>query len=75
MNQCNGLPVKYYSYCVGFQLRGAAHIHGTIWVDFEKYFQYQIWEETGKTFFDQKKTTSKNTKKIMEIIEENLLID
>ena len=75
MNPCNGLPVKYYSYRVEFQLRGAAHIHGTIWVDFEKYFQHQIWEETGKQILDQKKTTSKNTEKIKEIIEENLLID
>ena len=36
MSKSTGLPVKYYSYRVEFQLRGAAHIHGTIWVDFEK---------------------------------------
>ena len=63
MNQRSRLPVKYYSYRVEFQLRGAAHIHGTIWVDFEKYFQHQIWEETGKKNLDQKKTTSKKNEK------------
>ena len=75
MNPCNGLPVKYYSYRVEFQLRGAAHIHGTIWVDFEKYFQHQIWEETGRQILDQKKTKSKKAKKIKAIFEQNVLID
>ena len=39
MNKESPFSVKYYSYRVEFQLRGAAHIHGTIWVDFEKYFE------------------------------------
>ena len=75
MNQRSRRPVKYYSYRVEFQLRGAAHIHGTIWVDFEKYFQHQIWEETGKTILDQKKTTSKkNEKEGKFLIKSSLLI-
>ena len=29
------MKVKYMSYSVEFQGRGAAHIHGTLWLDFE----------------------------------------
>ena len=47
MNKDSPFSVKYYSYRVEFQLRGAAHIHGTIWVDFEKYFEKQIEEESN----------------------------
>ena len=32
----NKMPVKYYNYRVEFQLRGAGHIHGTLWLDLEK---------------------------------------
>ena len=39
MNKEGPFCVKYYNYRVEFQLRGAAHIHGTIWVDFEKHFK------------------------------------
>ena len=31
----NPMKVKYMSYRVEFQGRGAAHIHGTLWLDFE----------------------------------------
>ena len=33
MNKHSPLAVEYYSYRVEFQLCGAAHIHGTIWVN------------------------------------------
>ena len=33
MNKHSPLAVEYYNYRVEFQLRGAAHIHGTIWVN------------------------------------------
>ena len=32
----NQMPVKYYNYRVEFQLRGAGHIHGTLWLDLDK---------------------------------------
>ena len=75
MSKSTGLPVKYYSYRVEFQLRGAAHIHGTIWVDFEKYFEHQIWEETGNKILDFKTTTSKKPDKVKKVFEENKLIN
>ena len=75
MSKSTGLPVKYYSYRVEFQLRGAAHIHGTIWVDFEKYFDHQIWEETGNKILEFKKTSSKKLEKVREVLEENELIN
>ena len=30
------LPVQYYSYKVEFALRGAAHIHGVLWVNWDE---------------------------------------
>ena len=47
MNKQSPFSVKYYSYRVEFQLRGAAHIHGTMWVNFEKYFQREIEKESN----------------------------
>ena len=45
MNKEGPFCVKYYNYRVEFQLRGAAHIHGTIWVDFEKHFEKLVKSE------------------------------
>ena len=42
MNKNSPSSVQYYSYRVEFQLQGAAHLHGTIWCDFEKYFEKEI---------------------------------
>ena len=36
MNRDSPLPIEYYSYKVEFALRGAGHIHGVLWVDWEK---------------------------------------
>ena len=64
MNKDSPFSVKYYSYRVEFQLRGAAHIHGTIWVDFEKYYEKEIEEESNgeRKYKELIKTTSKNPK-------------
>ena len=36
MNKNKMICMKYYNYRVEFQLRGAAHVHGTLWIDWEK---------------------------------------
>ena len=36
MNKSNPMHVKYHNYKTEFQMRGAAHIHGTLWVDWEE---------------------------------------
>ena len=36
MNSSNPLSVRYYTYKVEFQQRGAAHVHGTLWLDTKK---------------------------------------
>ena len=73
MNKDSPFSVKYYSYRVEFQLRGAAHCHGTIWVDFEKYFEKEIEEETNgeRKYKELVKTTSKNPKILEEVKNEN----
>ena len=45
LNKEGSFCVKYYNYRVEFQLRGATHIHGTIWVDFEKHFEKLVKSE------------------------------
>ena len=36
MSKKSKMPVKYYNYRVEFQLRGAGHIHGCLWLDLDK---------------------------------------
>ena len=36
MDKSNPMSVKYFSYRVEFQARGAGHIHGTLWLDLKK---------------------------------------
>ena len=36
MAKCNPLSVRYYSYKVEFQQRGAGHIHGVLWLDLQR---------------------------------------
>ena len=36
MGQNNPMNVKYYTYKVEFQDRGAGHIHGTLWLGLDK---------------------------------------
>ena len=35
MNEKGDMYAEYYSYRVEFQLRGAGHIHGTIWINWD----------------------------------------
>jgi len=37
MSKGNPMHIRYYSYKVEFALRGAGHIHGILWVDWEKF--------------------------------------
>ena len=37
MSKGNPMAIKYNSYKVEFALRGAGHIHGVLWVDWEKF--------------------------------------
>ena len=37
MSNSNPIAIKYHSYKVEFALRGAGHIHGVLWVDWEKF--------------------------------------
>ena len=71
MNKESPFSVKYYSYRVEFQLRGAAHIHGTIWVDFEKYFEKQIEEESNGADKYKIPEKTKNVNKIKEVERRN----
>ena len=38
MSKENPMNVKLFNYRVEFQARGAAHVHGVLWVDFKKSF-------------------------------------
>ena len=42
MNSESPLSIQYYNYRIEFQLRGAAHAHGTLWVDWAKYFENSL---------------------------------
>ena len=37
MNPYNPMNIKFYSYKVEFAMRGAAHIHGVLWLDWKKF--------------------------------------
>ena len=50
---------------VEFQLRGAAHIHGTIWVDFEKYFENLVRSEQAVRL--EKWANYKTSEKFIEL--------
>ena len=47
MNKGSPFCVQYYNYRVEFQLRGAAHVHGTLWVHWDTYFDKVIKDETA----------------------------
>lgn len=36
MSKYNPMAISTYSYKVEFQLRGAAHIHGILWIDWNR---------------------------------------
>ena len=35
----NGMYIKFYNYRVEFQMRGAGHIHGVLWVDIDEFLK------------------------------------
>ena len=37
MSKGNPMQIKYYSYKVEFALRGEAHVHGVLWIDWKKF--------------------------------------
>ena len=37
MNINGQMCVEYYNYRVEFQMRGAGHIHGTLWIDWKNW--------------------------------------
>ena len=47
MGKRNPMNVKYYSYKVEFQARGAGHVHGTLWLDMNKVEMLHRSEEGG----------------------------
>ena len=36
MNKAGKMCVNYYNYRVEFQMRGAGHVHGTLWIDWKE---------------------------------------
>ena len=36
MNKEGEMCAEFYNYRVEFQLRGAGHIHGTLWIDWDR---------------------------------------
>ena len=61
MGKNNPMNVKYYTYKVEFQDRGAGHIHGTLWLNMEKIEQLQL--ETGEMPFTKLTTTFQKFRK------------
>ena len=55
MARSNPLSVKYYSYKVEFQARGAAHIHGILWLN-----MFRLEKLILKNGFVFRATTSAN---------------
>ena len=47
MNEYGEMCVNYYNYRVEFQMRGAGHIHGTLWLDWVK-MKKNMEEEKNK---------------------------
>ena len=37
MSKSSSLTVSYYNYRIEFQLRGAPHVHGTLWMDWKRF--------------------------------------
>ena len=48
MEKNNPMKIKYISYRVEFQGRGAAHINGTLWLDIKEIEKSQTFKEEGQ---------------------------
>ena len=62
MGKNNPMHVKYYTYKVEFQERGAGHIHGTLWLDLDAI--QNMMKETPDGQFRPKTSEEKNDKSI-----------
>ena len=61
MGKGNPMNVKYYTYKVEFQDRGAGHIHGTLWLNMENIEQIQL--DTGERPFTKLTTAFQKFRK------------
>ena len=56
MSKNGDMCVEYYNYRVEFQLRGAGHIHGVLWIDVDRFLERQtsadnnLFEELKNAF-------------------------
>ena len=66
MSKGNPMAIKHYSYKVEFALRGAGHIHGVLWVDWEN------CQALPKTDIENVKTALKKIRNEEEIGKEEL---
>ena len=44
----NPMKVKYISYRIEFQARGAAHAHGTLWLDLKEIEKRDLFDNINK---------------------------
>ena len=66
MNKGSPVRIKYYSYKVEFALRGAAHIHGVLWMDWDNFSALKSEND------EHLKTKLKSLVKAFDKIKENL---
>ena len=60
MNEKGDMYAEYYSYRVEFQLRGAGHIHGTIWINWD------LMEEKIEKRKEEHENKNKNKENVNE---------
>ena len=66
MSSGNPMAIKYYSYKVEFAMRGAGHIHGVLWIDWDSFCAMP--KENLKSALDK----IKNEEKLSEIEKQTL---
>ena len=60
MSKESEMCVEYYNYRVEFQLRGAGHIHGVLWVDLDHFIDKQFKDPNSKISFSELKNAFKS---------------
>ena len=69
------MPVKYYNYRVEFQLRGAGHIHGCLWLDLEQLSQVLNTENPeDREAMDENADREKNPENDPKMLQKLLLV-
>ena len=53
MSKENPMNTKLYNYRVEFQARGAGHIHGVLWVDFDQELPNRLSKDLIKSAFNK----------------------